>query len=427
MNYIVDQSNGNDTTGTPAFKTITAAAFKTIDGDRVTVKPGNYPERVGLTHANNVTFEGLLVANAPTVTMQGFEIVYDKITIDGFEITKTPSTVPSDRQKASGVYLDSKDSTLRNLYIHDVGGPGVFCTKPAGNNSLRNKLLSLRIMSAVECGVYADGIDCLFEGMDISHIRSVANSDADGVRFFGTGNRYRKIKVHDMLLSDSPGQGPHIDAFQTWGPVKDAIFEQCWVDKSASHTQGWTIENLNGTNPVSGVRIWNNVILSRGTGYQPAVNVGDLGPVLDVTIAHNTVVALNGGAEYAFWLFKALNGVQVLNNAVLGYALMARDDGAQNVTRGYNDIQADGFVDMTKLDFHLLATSPLRKKGMIVPEVKKDFDDVTRSTMTPDIGAFEYVSPIVAPPPPPPTLPTVAELFAAVEFDLARLKTGLGL
>jgi len=190
------------------------------------------------------------------------------------------------------------------------------------------------------------------------------------------------------------------------------VFEQNLVDKDPSQQQGFTIEGL--TQPVGSIIIRNNVFITRGTGYQPDVNVGDMGPVTNVTIANNTMVAVNGPAEYAIWLFANLSTAVVKNNAIYdhgnsGEPYLKVEAGASGLDIGYNSIsKSDGlapvgspypndlwlvnpqFVNLAGRDFHLQSTSPLIDKGTTLSTVTNDMDGVLRPLgVRYDIGAYE--------------------------------------
>ena len=309
--YVAPAGNdSNSGSSSSPWKTIQkAASYSSLTaGDTVTVQAGTYNERVSVTRSgssgNLITFQA-----QGTVVMQGFNVGGSYIKITGFEITNTPGTSATDRFGGSGLYLSGSNVEFSNNYIHNSTAAGIYFTSSASNATVSTN----RIAYAVECGIYINGTNNLIVSNDISHTRSVSNSDADGVRFFGSGNTLRKNYIHDIMTSDSPGQSPHIDAFQTWGPATNYVFEQNLIDKDPSQKQGFTIEGL--IQRVGSIVIRNNVFITRGTGYQPDVNVGDLGLVTNVTIANNTMVAVNGAVEYAIWLFKNLSTAVVKNNS----------------------------------------------------------------------------------------------------------------
>jgi len=407
-------TSGNDlNAGTSAspWRTIQKAANTLTAGDTVIITAGTYNERVKITRSGSsgkvITFQ----AQGPVVT-QGFSIQASYVKVDGFEMVSTGSGW-SDRSNGSGVYLSGTNNTISNNRIHNTTAAGIYLTSSASNSTVSANSIAY----AVECGIFIQGTNNLIVSNDISHSRDIGGSDADGIRFFGSGNTVRQNSVHDIKLSDSPGQTPHIDCFQTWGPATSYVFEQNLCDKNADgHKQGFTIEGI--TQPVGDIIIRNNVLITRGTGYQPDANVGDMGLVTNVTIANNTMVAVNGPVEYAIWLFTNLRGVVVKNNAIYDHGNSSEpyilvQSGASGLDIGFNSIsKSDGraptgfpyagdlwmvnplFLNLSTGDFHLQSTSPLITRGINLSVVTNDYDGVTRpSTVPPDIGAFEYHAP----------------------------------
>lgn len=374
---------------TAPWKTIQKAADTVMPGSTVIVNAGNYPERVVIsrsgTTGNWIAFQAM-----GTVVTRGFNVSADYIKVDGFEMTLAASGGYANRAGGSGVFLAGKHNQISNNYIHHTNAAGLYMTGAADDN----RVTANRISYAVECAIYINGTSHLVSANDISHIRSVGGSDADGIRFFGSGSTVQKNTIHDMFLNDSPGDSPHIDAFQTWGPATGYVFEQNLIDKQPSHQQGFTIENINAASlSVGNIVIRNNVFITRGTGYQPDINVGDLGTVTNVTIANNTMVAINGTAEWAIWLFTGLKGAVIKNNVMVNHSSPAsgiRNDGASGLDITNNSTTASpGFV--AALDFHLRATSPLIDKGATLATVTNDYDGKSRPQgVAFDIGAYEF-------------------------------------
>src|SRR5207237_1900326 len=120
--------------------------------------------------------------------------------------------------------------------------------------------------------------------------------------------------IHDITLKDPGNTNPHIDAFQTWGPCSNTVIEENMIWQMESPDQGVTIEGL--VQPAGDIAIRNNVFMTSGTGYSPAVSAGGGGPVTNVSIVNNTMVGLNGPSDYAMWLFPYLTGAVVKNNAI---------------------------------------------------------------------------------------------------------------
>jgi hypothetical protein len=126
------------------------------------------------------------------------------------------------------------------------------------------------------------------------------------------------------------------------------------------------------------------------------------------------MVALNGPAEYAIWLFQNLRGAVIKNNAIYDHGnsqtpYIQVDRGASGLNIGSNSIsKSDGkapagspyprdlwmvnpqFVNLAGRDFHLKPASPLINSGATLANVPNDFDDATRPAgRAHDIGAYK--------------------------------------
>jgi parallel beta-helix repeat protein len=408
--YYVSTTGSDSNSGSSAspWKTIQRAANTLIAGDTVVVTAGTYSERVQLT-VSGVAGKPITFQAQGTVVTKGFNIQASYVKVTGFEVANTSGTAWSDRTVGSGFYLSGSNNEISGNYIHDSVAAGIYFTSSANSTVVSGN----RIAFAVECGIYVQGSGNLLVSNDISHTRSIGGSDADGIRFFGSGNTVRKNYIHDILVSDSSGSSPHIDAFQTWGPATNYIFEQNWVDKSSSQQQSFTIEGL--TQPVGDIIIRNNVFITRGQGYQPDVNAGDIGLVTNVTVVGNTMAALNGSVEYAIWLFTNLRGAVIKDNAVYNHGNSTNpyirvDAGASGLDIGFNAVFASNgqapkgspypgdlwmvnplFVNVSAGDFHLQSVSPLIDRGIDLSKLVNDYDAVARPNgLLTDIGAFEF-------------------------------------
>jgi parallel beta-helix repeat protein len=209
------------------------------------------------------------------------------------------------RALSSGIYVSSSSSQISNNYIHGANTAGIYLTSASNQNTL----ISNRVVSAVEAGIFVQGTNHLIVSNDISHTVQthpgmINTADADGIRFFGSGSIFRKNYIHDITLADPGNTDPHIDAFQTWGPCSNILIEQNKILQMESPDQGITIEGL--YTPVDGITIRNNLFMTKGTGYAPAILAGDTNTVSNVNIVNNTMVAMNGPSEFAIWIFKNL-------------------------------------------------------------------------------------------------------------------------
>src|SRR5437016_3997045 len=327
-------SDSNPGTSAAPWRTIQKAANTLNGGDTVIVNAGTYNERVQVLTPGSAG--KLLNFQAQgSVVMQGFNIQTDYVRVNGFEITNTPGSSPTDRTNGSGVYISGTHNEISDNYIHHSTAAGIFLTSSASNTTISGN----RVAYAVECGLYISGNNNLIASNDISHTRSVNGTDASGVRFFGSANTVRKNYIHDLKVSDSPGESPYPNAFLTWGPATNYIFERNLIDKDSSQHHGFEIDAP--IQPVGDIIIRNNVFISRGTGYNLDVRAGSGGTVTNVTIANNTMAAVNGPAENAVWLSAKIRGAIVKNNALYDHGISSVpyilvDSGASGVDIGFN-------------------------------------------------------------------------------------------
>jgi hypothetical protein len=420
--YYVDAGHGDDAnpgTASAPWKTIQKAANSIEGGGQVNVNAGTYDEQVTVSRSGSagafLTFQA-----QGNVVMQGFIILADYVRIVGFEITN--SNV--DYETGNGVAVLGRFNEIRNNYIHDLlFGEGIWLYGgPSKDSSLtsNNLVIGNRIARARIAAILVEGVNNVIDGNDISHtVQDPPGSpprmgaDADGIRFFGSGHILRHNYIHNITIDDVGNTNPHIDAFQTWGPSTNITIEQNEVWQIGQHDQGIIIEGL--VQPVDNIMIRNNVFMTNGTGYAPAVLAGDNGPVTNVHIVNNTMVALNGPAEFAIWLFANLNGAVIRNNAIHDHGNVSQpyiriDPGASSLDIGFNAIsKTDGlppagspypgdlwmidprFLSIVDHDFRLLPGSPLIDAGSFLPDVLNDFDSLTRPIGgVMDIGAFEY-------------------------------------
>lgn len=412
--YYVATTGEDSNPGTSAspWRTIQKAADILKNGDTAIVLAGNYRERVDITSSGSpgalITFQA-----REKVVMQGFNVPGSYIKIDGFEITNVPGNDLFNRALSSGIYMSGTSSQISNNYIHVVNAAGIYLTSASSHIAL----ISNRVVSAVEAGIFVQGNNHLIVSNDISHTVQthpgmINTADADGIRFFGSGSAFRKNYIHDITLADAGNTNPHIDAFQTWGPCSNIVIEQNTILQMESPDQGITIEGLN--TPVDSITIRNNLFMTKGTGYAPAILAGDTNTVSNVNIVNNTMAALNGPSEFAIWVFKNLKGAVIKNNAIYDHGNSLQpyieiDSGASGLDIGFNSIsKSDGkapagspfpndlwmvdprFSNLAGIDFHLLPDSPLIDAGTKLSIVSNDLDGISRPLGSGvDIGAFE--------------------------------------
>ena len=271
------------------------------------------------------------------------------------------------------------------------------------------------------------GNNNLIASNDISHTRSVGASDADGIRFFGSGSIIRKNYIHDIVAADSLEPNLNIDAIHTWGPADNITFEQNIFDVPGDDMQGAMISV--SVPPVQNLTFRNNIFINGSqVPWGPAINImgyngtGLLNTVFNTIIANNTFVRTGGNnLAYCVTLHDGVQNATVMNNAfyncggsLFGYVSTAPfySGTTSGITIGNNSVfTTDGvpplgganpsdvwmadpmFLNTATRDFHLQAASPLINTGATLPQVTNDYDGVARPQgSAPDIGAFEFSS-----------------------------------
>ncbi|HBP88063.1 MAG TPA: right-handed parallel beta-helix repeat-containing protein [Nitrospirales bacterium] len=169
------------------------------------------------------------------------------------------------------------------------------------------------------------------------------------------------------------------------------------------------INNLsygNGTGASTGYTGWNrwgiqvnlgayNVTISHNTTYNNPVGELMLGPSSWNVTARNNILVHNS-SENVLWVYKGSSKSVIENNLMVGsgpnQAMFARNWEPTAVLRGnlIGKSYHPKFQNAQNQDFHLTAESSARGKGLVLDEVKTDFDGVTRTPATGLIGAYGF-------------------------------------
>jgi hypothetical protein len=314
-----NQSNG---------KCVDKATFKTIQravncakniNEAYTILVTARPDRYGRTTitrledtVNKIKPKKLVIrainGTAKPLT-QGFVIKGDNVTIDGFDIQ-----IKIKNESYAGVAVGGDDNQILNNNIHDLYGEGI---DVAGGSPTGNLIQGNVIMKARMAGIQVRGSSNRVIDNDISHtIKYPVDAptrdgpDADGIRFFGKGNIFKKNTIHDISLedvgNDYPVQrkepnGPHIDCFQTWhSNVSNTRFEQNTCNNDNYGQQGWLIDPYdnegNDPKPIADLVFINNSVKA----YKGISLTKDTNSI----IANNTFIGGNIGKTWP-WGSKA--------------------------------------------------------------------------------------------------------------------------
>ena len=426
--FYISASNGSDqNAGSQAepWRTIQKAANDMPSGGKVIVLEGNYPERVTVSRSN-LSFQA-----QGEVTMQGFKIVADNISISGFTIT----SLVDDFSKGVGILVAEGGNCLieNNSLLYNTWGGVRLLGDTSDPNATHD--CTIRNNTFVRNGLYAaeiKGVNHLIEGNDVSnsiqhHPCSSSTAswlDADAFRFHGRGHIFRDNYIHDIPfgqsgfdqtacniaalsnLSNDYVSDSHTDCFQTYGGDEDIaghdiLFEnnRCELPLANEWVDGAGAKAFQGSGNTYNLTFRNNLV------------VADLISLFsdgchDLTFIQNTFVG--SGHTYSQGLqFEGCSGTNTIKNNVF----YRQENGIGHiwpvntqVNAGYNCIyNASGTpsrpadpgdvwdVDpLLKSDYSLSANSPCIDAGANLG-INTDFNGNPRPQGAgPDMGAFEF-------------------------------------
>jgi hypothetical protein len=414
--------NGNDSnpgTQLQSWRTIQKAANMMVAGDTVVVQSGEYDERVQIA-TSGASGAPITYQAQGTVTMKGFTVWADHITIQGFDITDTENAWDD----GWGIFVQGSHCVLENNYVYFAtrGGIKLFANDTDDPVTSNCVVLNNRLRRNAMAGIDVQGRNNLIEGNEIwrtiQYHPKWTNPpdwiDADGIKFFGSGHTIRSNYIHDIMLDDPENIDPHIDCFQTWGDFagQDILFEQNFCENLNEGMYAFMLGNAKN------LTIRNNIIQAYG-----GINTGG-GGNRDLTIVNN--IFANDLSFQGYPVGVALEDCPntiVKNNILydqpshtisvtgnrngqeIDYNLAYRSDGLPsdcysinyecvNPAPAHHLWNVDPlFVNPTSDDFHLREGSPAIDSGIALAEVTNDFDGNARPQGEGyDIGAFEYTT-----------------------------------
>jgi parallel beta-helix repeat protein len=418
--------NANPGTEKQPLKTIQKVTDIMVPGDTVVVLSGEYDERVQITTSGSsgapITYQA-----EGTVTMKGFTVKADYITIEGFDITDTDNNW----QEGWGIFVQGSHCILKNNYVYFATRGGIMLYANGGDDPVTSNCVvkNNRLRRNAMAGIDVQGRNNIIVGNEIwgtiqyhpKWINPPSWVDADGMRFFGRGHTIRKNYIHDITYDDPRNANPHIDCFQTWSDAThkaatDVIFEQNICEVLESQTAN---ESGHGfmLRDASNLIIRNNIIQTYrgvntgggGNSHLTIVNnifANDLsfqffpgGVVLED--CPNTVVKNNIFYNQPYHTISVTGN---RNGQEIDYNLAYRSDGQPS--RCYeinyqcvNPAPAHDLWDVDPLfvnpaagNFHFRGGSPAIDAGISLVEVSNDFDGNLRPQgRRYDIGPYERV------------------------------------
>ena len=265
------------------FTSIQAALDQTKPGDIVCVRSPNHGyERPHVTISGTVS-ASIQIRALAEVRTAGFVIEANYIHLDGFTVSNHGRRDAKGRDW--GIYLAGTGLRITNNVVLDTESYGISCESYPP--SCFDTVIANNIVQGADgTGILAAGERILVENNDISRSIMVNETDADGMRFFGSQITMRGNYIHDIFDRGYPaGSNPHTDCFQTFDkdkPSSNAIIienniclnvdHQCFIAEGLEKQGSFGFKfrnNICGNNGsqavflrgVSDVEITNNLFL----------------------------------------------------------------------------------------------------------------------------------------------------------------------
>jgi len=411
--------NGADTgpgTSSQPWRTIQHAADAMNTGDTAIVSTGDYPERVQVTLSgasdSPITFKA-----QGTVTMRGFTIKADYISVIGFDISDTHDSSAD----GVGIYVQGSNCLIEGNYVHYATRGGILLWANAGQYDATSNCVvrENRLYRNATMGISIMGEDNLVEDNEIwGTIQYHPNwhnppswVDADGITFFGSGHTIRRNYIHDIHYGIPENPDPHIDCFQTYGGDKiaghDILFDANYCDNPTTLPElslaGKAFQVEGGA---YNLVLRNNITVSTLIAIFKSSH--------DISVVNNTFIG-NPSDQYSQGIQLTDSPDFTIENNIFAYqengtgSILLDSGSSSGLTVGYNCVfrsQGDPwrppdphdvwgldplFVDGGAGDFHLRSGSPCIDNGADLGDaVRKDFDGNRRPRGSGyDIGAYE--------------------------------------
>jgi hypothetical protein len=298
----------------------------------------------------------------------------------GFEITNRNQTEAS----GQGIRIVGSHNLVSRNSIYNLCFEGIFLAggpKRGWAITSDNTISYNTIRAAQMAGIHVEGRKNVIEDNDISGTRQYPlgcprrnRADADGIRFFGSGDILAGNHIHDIAIPGTKfNPDPHTDCFQTWGPAENDKFNSNWCEMPApfvgqrgASNHFASVENFGGN--VSQLQFLHNVVLNVGQGL--IVQGDGVAPIVGVQFENNTMENILQEAI----ILKNATDVHVINcifvNVGSGKGKYLATDASSAFSASSNDMYTlSGMADDGSM-FSLDPQFKIRRPGLPDPRVE---------------------------------------------------------
>jgi hypothetical protein len=409
---------GSECTATADGRTpraIEDAVAEAEPGDVVCVRPGVYDSGAVELRRSGKSDAPIEVRALGRVVLENVRIDAKHVSFIGFEITSPPDRAGDGL--TPGISLRGTGLVVSDNFVHDTAGDGIACVQRSP--SCVDAVISRNTVRGADgTGIVVSGRSNRVARNEVSESVRIRASDADGIRFFGTGHVIRSNRVHDISDDGYPGDAPHTDCFQTFDngkpPTSDVLIDGNICDNVAHQCLIATAEQSGELGVIGrshSLRFTNNIC--RNLGAQGVL----VEQFPDVVVAFNAF-ADTIGFRAASFLSGSSQGA-FLNNIVDGsYPAYELDDSSAPGWVAEGNLRALGSpgvppsetgVETVDLLFAAPSDAPVEVRyapgplsrvidaGVEVSGVERDLagtrrplDGLGTGTALPDVGPYEY-------------------------------------
>lgn len=429
--YYVSTNGSNSNSGSQSspWLTIQKAADAMSSGDTVIVNSGTYNERVIIRKSGTANLPITFQANGK-VTSYGFKVEGNYIHIKGFTMT---SNKCDQGVESSGIYVTGDYCRIEGNNLFSNPRYGIYTAMSSDYCLIKNNKAELNGFS----GFAIDGNNHLVEDNEVSKTVQAhpicRSGDADGIRFFGKNNVFRRNYIHSIVFNGTTVTDAHIDCFQTFGTgefwsVADGVTierntcDMISTNNSGDHTtatmlayaKNITIKNnlfrtYRGVNeggnnlaPNNGIYVYNNTFVSD-------LNISPSAYPRGVSMGRSTNVVVRNNIFYNFQ-DAAIYYDQPPTTLTISNNIAFRSDNRQPTMGRCNTqdcrVVNPLFINPTSKNFQLSQGSPAINAGSSIASVQEDNLGVSRPQGNGyDIGAYEFSGLPAPTPTTPPTTP----------------------